>query len=189
MGTMERILRLMNEKGASDVFLSANAPALLKINGECMPINNQILPTDAPRNLLPEILPPNRIEELEETGELNMGLPLDGFGRFRISAMRQSGRYAVGIRFITEQGPDFDSLNLPPVLRDLIMGKRGLILLAGASGSGKSTTLASMIDSRNTDLRGHILTIDETVEYRLKTKKSIIKPREVGPDPQSLQIA
>src|SRR6218665_4045216 len=90
MGTMERILRLMSEKGASDVFLSDNAPALLKINGECMPINNQILPTDAARNLLSEILPPNRIEELEETGELNMGLPLDGVGRFRTSAMRQS---------------------------------------------------------------------------------------------------
>src|SRR6218665_1504235 len=131
MGTMERILRLMSEKGASDVFLSANAPALLKINGECIPINNQILPTDAPRNLLSEILPPDRIEELEETGELNMGLSLDGVGRFRISA---------------QQIAEFDSLNLPPVLRDLIMEKRGLILLAGASGAGKSTTLASMID-------------------------------------------
>ncbi|MCW5295348.1 PilT/PilU family type 4a pilus ATPase [Verminephrobacter eiseniae] len=189
MGTMERILRLMSEKGASDVFLSANAPALLKINGECMPINNQILPTDAPRNLLSEILPPNRIEELEETGELNMGLPLDGVGRFRISAMRQSGSYAVVIRFITQQIPDFDSLNLPPVLRDLIMEKRGLILLAGASGSGKSTTLASMIDSRNTYLRGHILTIEDPVEYRFHNKKSIINQREVGADTQSLQIA
>src|SRR6218665_2791462 len=90
MGTMERILRLMNQKGASDFFLSANAPALLKINGECMPINNQILPTDAPRNLLSEILTPNRIEELKETGEINIGLPFDAVGRFRISAMGHS---------------------------------------------------------------------------------------------------
>jgi len=103
MSTMERILRLMAEKKASDVYLSANAPALIKINGECVPINNQILPPDAPRNLLSEIVPPDRIEELEETGELNMGVPLSGVGRFRVSAMRQRGSYAVVIRFISQQ--------------------------------------------------------------------------------------
>ena len=103
MSTMERILRLMAEKKASDVYLSANAPALIKINGECVQINNQILPPDAPRNLLSEIVPPDRIEELEETGELNMGVPLSGVGRFRVSAMRQRGSYAVVIRFISQQ--------------------------------------------------------------------------------------
>ena len=156
MSTMERILRLMSEKKASDVYLSANAPALIKINGECIPINNQVLPPDAPRNLLSEIVPAERIEELEETGELNMGVPISGVGRFRISAMRQRGSYAVVVRFISQQVPDFESLNLPPVLTELILEKRGLILVVGATGSGKSTTLASMIDTRNAaDVRAH----------------------------------
>jgi len=189
MSTMERILRLMSEKKASDVYLSANAPALTKINGECIPINNQILPPDAPRNLLSEVVPPDRIEELEETGELNMGVPLSGVGRFRISAMRQRGSYAVVIRFISQQIPEFDSLGLPPVMRELIMEKRGLILMVGATGSGKSTSLASMIDTRNEALTGHILTIEDPVEYQFKNKKSIVNQREIGSDTQSLQTA
>ena len=189
MSTMERILRLMAEKKASDVFLSANAPALIKINGECVPINNQILPFDAPRNLLAEVVPANRIEELEETGELNMGVPLNGVGRFRISAMRQRGSYAVVIRFVSQQVPEFDSLGLPQVLRDMVMEKRGLILLVGATGSGKTTTLASMIDSRNELLTGHILTLEDPVEYQFKNKKSIVNQREIGSDTQSLQTA
>ena len=189
MSTMERILRLMAEKKASDVFLSANAPALIKINGECVPINNQILPFDAPRNLLAEVVPANRIEELEETGELNMGVPLNGVGRFRISAMRQRGSYAVVIRFVSQQVPEFDSLGLPQVLRDMVMEKRGLILLVGATGSGKTTTLASMIDSRNELLTGHILTLEDPVEYQFKNKKSIVNQREIGGDTQSLQVA
>ena len=189
MSTMEKILRLMAEKKASDVFLSANAPALIKINGECVPINNQILPFDAPRNLLAEVVPANRIEELEETGELNMGVPLNGVGRFRISAMRQRGSYAVVIRFVSQQVPEFDSLGLPQVLRDMVMEKRGLILLVGATGSGKTTTLASMIDSRNELLTGHILTLEDPVEYQFKNKKSIVNQREIGGDTQSLQVA
>ena len=189
MSTMERILRLMSEKKASDVYLSANAPALIKINGECIPINNQVLPPDAPRNLLSEIVPPERIEELEETGELNMGVPLSGVGRFRISAMRQRGSYAVVVRFISQQVPDFESLNLPPVLTELILEKRGLILVVGATGSGKSTTLAAMIDTRNALMSGHILTIEDPVEYQFRNKKSIVNQREIGSDTQSLQTA
>ena len=189
MSTMERILRLMSEKKASDVYLSANAPALIKINGECIPINNQVLPPDAPRNLLSEIVPAERIEELEETGELNMGVPISGVGRFRISAMRQRGSYAVVVRFISQQVPDFESLNLPPVLTELILEKRGLILVVGATGSGKSTTLASMIDTRNAVMPGHILTIEDPVEYQFRNKKSIVNQREIGSDTQSLQTA
>lgn len=189
MSTMERILRLMAEKRASDVYLSANAPALIKINGECLPINNQILPPDAPRNLLSEIVAPNRIEELEETGELNMGVPLEGVGRFRISAMRQRGSYAVVIRFIAQEVPNLQDLNLPPALGDLIMEKRGLVLVVGATGSGKSTTLAAMIDKRNTLQTGHILTIEDPVEFQFRNKKSIVNQREVGSDTQSMQIA
>ncbi len=189
MSTMERILRLMSEKKASDVYLSANAPALIKINGECIPINNQVLPPDAPRNLLSEIVPAERIEELEETGELNMGVPISGVGRFRISAMRQRGSYAVVVRFISQQVPDFESLNLPPVLTELILEKRGLILVVGATGSGKSTTLAAMIDTRNAAMPGHILTIEDPVEYQFRNKKSIVNQREIGSDTQSLQTA
>ncbi len=189
MSTMERILRLMSEKKASDVYLSANAPALIKINGECIPINNQVLPPDAPRNLLSEIVPAERIEELEETGELNMGVPISGVGRFRISAMRQRGSYAVVVRFISQQVPDFESLNLPSVLTELILEKRGLILVVGATGSGKSTTLASMIDTRNALMSGHILTIEDPVEYQFRNKKSIVNQREIGSDTQSLQTA
>ena len=189
MSTMERILRLMSEKKASDVYLSANAPALIKINGECIPINNQVLPPDAPRNLLSEIVPAERIEELEETGELNMGVPIAGVGRFRVSAMRQRGSYAVVIRFIEQHIPDLSTLNLPPVLAGLILEKRGLILVVGATGSGKSTTLASLIDSRNAVATGHILTIEDPVEYQFKNKKSIVNQREIGSDTQSLQTA
>ena len=189
MSTMERILRLMAEKKASDVYLSANAPALIKINGESVPINNQVLPPDAPRNLLSEIVPPDRIEELEETGELNMGVPLSGVGRFRVSAMRQRGSYAVVIRFISQQVPDLADLNLPPILGDLILEKRGLILVVGATGSGKSTSLAAMIDRRNGMQTGHILTIEDPVEYQFRNRKSIVNQREVGSDTQSLQTA
>ena len=189
MNTMEHILHLMAEKKASDVYLSANAPALIKINGECVPINNQILPPEAPKNLLAEVVPPHRIEELEETGELNMGVPLTGVGRFRVSAMRQRGSYAVVIRFISQHIPELSELSLPAVLGDLIMEKRGLILVVGSTGSGKSTSLASMIDKRNGLLTGHILTIEDPVEYQFRNRKSIVNQREIGSDTQSLQIA
>ncbi|HSV52437.1 MAG TPA: PilT/PilU family type 4a pilus ATPase [Burkholderiaceae bacterium] len=189
MSTMERILRLMAEKKASDLYLSAGAPAQLKINGECIPINNQTLPVDAPRSLLAEIVPPDRIEELEETGELNMAVPLSGVGRFRISAMRQRGTYAAVIRYITTEIPPLASLKVPMILGELIMEKRGLMLVVGATGAGKSTTLAAMMDMRNETTPGHILTIEDPVEYLFKNKKSVVNQREVGSDTQTLQVA
>jgi twitching motility protein PilU len=189
MSTMERILRLMAEKKASDLYLSAGAPAQLKINGECIPINNQLLPIDAPRNLLAEVVPPDRIEELEETGELNMAVPLSGVGRFRISAMRQRGTYAAVIRYITTEIPPLASLKVPMILGELIMEKRGLMLVVGATGAGKSTTLAAMMDMRNETTPGHILTIEDPVEYLFKNKKSVVNQREVGSDTQTLQTA
>ena len=188
-GTMERILRLMSEKRASDVYLSAHSPALIKINGQCVPINNQLLPPDAPRNLLAEVLPPERIVELEETGELNMGFPLSGIGRFRVSGMRQRGSIAAVIRFIPNTIPPLDSLSVPMVLGDLIMEKRGLLLMVGATGAGKTTTLASMLDYRNEAVPGHILTIEDPVEFLFANKKSVVNQREVGADTQSLQVA
>mgnify|MGYP003382616966 CR=1 FL=1 len=188
-GTMERILRLMAEKKASDVYLSANSPALIKINGQCVPINNQALPFDAPRSLLAEILPPERMAELDAESELNMGFPIAGLGRFRVSAMRQRGSIAAVFRFITVDVPALADLFLPPVLGNLIMEKRGLLLMVGATGAGKSTTLASMIDHRNATVSGHILTIEDPVEFLFKNKKSVINQREIGTDTKSLQVA
>jgi len=188
-GTMERILRLMADKKASDVYLTAHAPAMIKINGQTIPINSQVLPPEAPRNLLSEVIPSTRMEELQETGELNMAVPLEGLGNFRVSAFRQRGNVAVVIRFIPGDIPALDSLNVAPVLADLVMEKRGLVLMVGATGAGKSTTLAAMIDHRNECASGHVLTIEDPIEYVYKNKKSVVNQREIGPDTASLQIA
>jgi len=189
MSTMERILRLMGEKKASDVYLSAHAPALIKINGQCLPINNQLLPPDAPKALLAEVLPARRMEELEETGELNMAHAIEGVGNFRFSAMRQRGTYAAVIRYIATDIPALESLSVPLILGELIMAKRGLLLMVGSTGAGKSTTLAAMMDYRNEKVTGHILTIEDPVEFLFKNKKSVVNQREVGSDTQSLQTA
>jgi twitching motility protein PilU len=188
-GTMERILRLMSEKKASDVYLSAQSPVLIRINGLCVPINSQILPPDAPLNLLSEVLPADRIEELKEHNELNMGLGMAGVGRFRVSAMRQRGSFAAVIRFIAVDIPPLASLSVPMILSELIMEKRGLLLMVGATGAGKSTTLASMIDCRNEKASGHILTIEDPIEFLFKNKRSVVNQREVGSDTASTPLA
>jgi twitching motility protein PilU len=189
MSTMERILRLMGEKKASDVYLSAHAPAMIKINGQCLPINNQLLPPEAPKALLSEVLPARRMTELEETGELNMAHALEGVGNFRFSAMRQRGSYAAVIRYITTEIPALETLNVPMILGELIMEKRGLLLMVGSTGAGKSTTLAAMMDYRNEKAAGHILTIEDPVEFLFRNKKSVVNQREVGSDTQSMQTA
>src|SRR5450830_1274446 len=188
-GTMERILRLMSEKKASDVYLSAHSPAQIRINGQCIPINSQVLPPDAPLNLLAELLPPARIEELEEMNELNMGFPLAGVGRFRISAMRQRASIAAVIRFISMDIPALPTLSVPMILGELVMEKRGLILMVGATGAGKSTTMAAIVDHRNQNAAGHILTIEDPIEFLFKNKRSVVNQREVGTDTESAQIA
>ena len=189
MGTMERILRLMAEKKASDVYISAFSPVMIKIDGQCVPVNAQVLPADAPKNLLAEVLPASCIEELVDTGELNMALPIEGVGSFRISAMRQRGTYAAVFRYISSNIPALNSLNVPNILADLIMEKRGLLLVVGSTGAGKSTTLAAMIDHRNERVPGHILTIEDPLEFLYKNKKSVVNQREVGMDTKSLQVA
>jgi twitching motility protein PilU len=188
-GTMRRILRLMADKRASDVYLSANSPALIRINGVCVPINSQVLPPDAAINLLAEILPASQIEELQELNELNMAWSMSGVGRFRISAMRQRGTFAAVIRYINNEVPSMSSLSLPPSMAELMLQKRGLILMVGATGSGKSTSLAAMIDHRNANMTGHILTIEDPVEFTFRNKRSVVNQREVGSDTQSMQIA
>jgi twitching motility protein PilU len=189
MGTMERILRLMGEKKASDVYMSAASPVLIKINGVCTPMNAQPLPVDGPLQLLAEIITPEQMALFQSTSELNIAVPLPGVGRFRVSAMKQRGSCAVVIRFISSEIPSIESLNIPPVLADMILAKRGLMLVVGATGSGKSTTLAALLDHRNANLSGHILTIEDPVEYLFRNKKSIVNQREVGTDTESLQVA
>jgi twitching motility protein PilU len=188
-GTMERILRLMGEKRASDLYLSAHAPVLIRINGQCVPINSQTLPPEGPRNLLAEILSAQHLKELDETNELNMAWGLAGVGRFRISAMRQRGSIAAVIRYILMDIPPLAALSVPPILCDLVMEKRGLLLMVGATGTGKSTTLASMLDHRNENSAGHILTIEDPVEFLFKNKRSVVNQREVGADTASGQVA
>ena len=190
MNTMERILRLMAERKASDIYLSAHSPALIRINGQCLPINAQVLPPEAPLGAAVR----GRARRTASTswsarGELNMAIALDGAGNFRISAMRQRGSYAVVVRHIASDIPSFDELNLPEILKTLIMEKRGLILMVGATGAGKSTTLASMLDYRNENATGHILTVEEPIEFTFTNKKSMVNQRDVGSDTQSLQIA
>jgi twitching motility protein PilU len=187
-GNMERVLRLMADKRASDVYLSANAPIQIKINGQLLQLSDQTLAPDQPRQLLSEVLTPRQLEELEEVGELNIGVGLAGVGSFRLSAFRQRGSLAAVFRCIPIDIPALDTLNLPPILSSLILEKRGLILLAGATGTGKSTTLASMLEHRNRNLAGHILTIEDPIEFLFTNKKAVVNQREVGRDTQSLQI-
>jgi len=187
-GNMERVLRLMAEKGASDVYLSANTPILIKISGQIVQLSDQPLTHAQPRQLLSELLSPQQLEDLEDTGELNVGIGLAGVGSFRLSGFKQRGSIAAVLRCIPHHIPALDTLNLPPLLNTLVLEKRGLILMVGATGTGKTTTLASMLEQRNQQLTGHILTIEDPIEFLFSNKKSVVNQREVGRDTQSLQI-
>jgi twitching motility protein PilU len=185
---MERVLRLMSEKGASDVYLSSSSPILIKINGQLLQLSDQPLTNTQPRQLLAELLTPSQLEELEDTGELNVAVGIPGVGSFRLSAFRQRGSIAAVFRCIPFQIPTLESLNVPDVLNTMVLEKRGLILMVGATGAGKSTTLAAMLEQRNQQLAGHILTIEDPIEFLFNNKKSVINQREVGRDTQSLQV-
>jgi twitching motility protein PilU len=187
-GNLERILRLMAEKKASDVFLSARTPILIKISGQLLALTDQPLTPSQPRQLLSEMVTPTQMEELDDTGELNLGITIPGVGIYRLSAFKQRGSVAAVLRYIPSDIPPLDSLNVPPVLGDMILQKRGLILVVGATGAGKSTTLAAMLEHRNQRMTGHILTIEDPLEFLFSNKKSIVNQREVGRDTQSLQV-
>jgi twitching motility protein PilU len=185
---MERVLRLMSEKGASDVYLSSSSPILIKINGQLLQLSDQPLTHTQPRQLLAELLTPSQLEELDDTGELNMGVGIAGVGSFRLSAFKQRGTIAAVFRCIPFVIPTLESLNVPASLNTMVLEKRGLILMVGATGAGKSTTLAAMLEQRNQQLAGHILTIEDPIEFLFHNKKSVVNQREVGRDTQSLQI-
>jgi len=186
---MERLFQLMKEKNASDMFFAVNSPVHIKINGNLIPINQNKLEPENIRVLLAEIASPEQMEELERDNELNMGISVANLGRFRLSAFRQRGSISAVFRFVPATIPPLAELGLPPVLSELIMEKRGLLLIVGATGSGKSTTIASMLDHRNEQRHGHILTLEDPIEYLFKNKKSIINQREIGSDAKSFDVA
>ena len=188
MSMMKRLFQLMAEKKASDIFLSVGAPINIKINGNVMPINQQVMDTATVRALLYEVIDEKQRADYEGTLELNTGFTFAGVGSFRISAFRQKGSPAVVVRFIPSVIPPFDTLGLPLVLKDLILEKRGLILMVGATGSGKSTTLAAMLDHRNERITGHIFTLEDPIEFVFQNKKSIVNQREVGTDTLDMKI-
>ena len=189
MSAMKRLFQLMSEKKASDIFLSVSSPINIKINGVAVPVNQQVMDSDTILKLLYEVLTPKQIKEYEDTLELNAAFTLEPYGSFRISAFRQKGTPAVVVRFIPGDIPPIDSLGLPEVLKEVIMEKRGLILMVGATGSGKSTSLAAMLDYRNELKSGHILTLEDPVEFIFKNKKSIVNQREVGSDTLDFRVA
>ena len=189
MVILEKLFRLMAEKNASDIFVSAGAAMHIKINGNAMPINPQVMSAEDCKRVCYEILKPNQIEKFEKELELNFSYPIIGVGNFRVNMMMQKASVAAVVRFISNQVPPFESLELPNVLRQVIMEKRGLVLVVGATGSGKSTSLAAMIDFRNQMKTGHILTFEDPVEFMFTSKKSVINQREIGTDSHSFHDA
>jgi twitching motility protein PilU len=188
MGTMEKLFTLMSEKNATDLFLSCGAPITIKINGNSIPVNPTILDSATVHGLLTEILNEKQLAELLESKELQARAVVPNVGVFRLSCFYQRGTEAMVARYIPTDIPKFDTLGLPPVLKDVIMEKRGLVLMVGATGSGKSTTLTSMLDHRNENVSGHILTLEDPLEFLFKNKKSIVNQREVGSDTKAYQI-
>jgi len=189
MAAMTRLFQLMADKKASDIFLSVGSPINIKINGIAMPINQQAIDGATVKALLYEVIDEKQRKEYEDTLELNTAFTQEGIGTFRISAFRQKGSPAVVVRYIPGTIPSFDSLGLPPVLKEIIMEKRGLLLMVGATGSGKSTSLAAMLDYRNEQKSGHILTLEDPVEFIFQNKKSIVNQREVGTDTLDYRVA
>jgi twitching motility protein PilU len=187
--SLDRLFHLMAEKNASDLFLSVGSPITIKINGVCVPINQERLAPQAVVSLLADRVTDAHFRELEQSRELNIGIPVQGVGSFRLSAFLQRGSISAVVRFIPSEVPRLDELMLPGVLKDLIAERRGLILVVGAAGSGKSTSIASMIDHRNELLTGHILTFEDPIEFLFRNKKSIINQREIGTDARSLDAA
>ncbi|MFT4190118.1 MAG: PilT/PilU family type 4a pilus ATPase [Comamonas sp.] len=189
MSDIYRILQLMVDHQASDAYLSGQSPILVKVNGVSHAAGQQRLPEDAPRRMLQDLVPAERLVQFDQTGELNTSVRVPAMGSFRISAMKQRGQCAVVLRYIPEEIPALEELNLPAILARLVMRKRGLVLVVGATGSGKSTALAAMIDHRNALTSGHILTVEDPIEYTFVNQLSIVNQREVGTDTASLSIA
>jgi len=182
-------LKLMAEKNASDMFLTSGAPVNIKIEGELYALGSAPLPPGMAKKVAYSLMSEAQIIEYERELELNMAIAVPDSGRFRVNVFQQRGEVGVVIRAIRSDIPSIEELQLPQVLKDIIMAPRGLVLIVGSTGSGKSTTLASMIDHRNRTASGHILTIEDPIEYLHRHKKSIVNQREVGLDTHSFHAA
>ena len=182
-------LAMMVEKDASDLYLSSGAPASAKINGKMTPLEEQAITSEQVREIAWSLMDASQIEEFTHRPEMNLAISEQGIGRFRVNIFRQRNTVSMVIRNIKTSIPDWQLLGLPEVLTRVIMAKRGLVLFVGGTGSGKSTSLASLIDYRNTNSAGHIITIEDPVEFVHRHKKSIVNQREVGVDTESYEDA
>jgi twitching motility protein PilU len=182
-------LKLMVQKNASDLFFSTGAPPNIKAEGHTMPVGETAMAPGMVKKLAYSIMKDDQIKEYEATMEGNLAISIQGLGRFRVNVFRQRGDMAMVIRYIKGDIPTIEDLQLPQILKELIMEPRGLILVVGSTGSGKSTSLASMIDYRNRNKTGHILTIEDPVEFLHTHRKSVVDQREVGLDTMSYEIA
>lgn len=181
------ILKFMLDKGGSDLFFSTGAIIHIEVEGDTLPINTQIMLPGMIKEIAYSLMSADQITEFESTLECNFAISKKDVGRFRVNVFRQRGEVGMVIRHIKTDIPSIDSLGLPAVLKDLILRKRGLILVVGATGSGKTTTLAAMIDHRNATTNGHILTLEDPIEFIHPHKKSVVDQREVGIDTLSFE--
>jgi twitching motility protein PilU len=186
---MHDLLQTMVEKNGSDLFITAGAVPSIKVDGEMKPLSNQSLNPQHTQILVSSIMNDKQRSEFEETQECNFAISLPGLSRFRVNAFTQRGSVGVVLRVIRVDIPQFEELNLPPILQDIAMTKRGLVIFVGATGSGKSTSLAAMIGYRNQNSYGHIITIEDPIEFVHKHGNCIVMQREVGVDTDSYEVA
>lgn len=186
---LDKLFQLMSEKQASDLFISAGTPIHIKIQGNTMPVNQQVMTPDMIEKIALELMTPEQAEVFEAEMEMNLSFGVPQVGNFRVNIFRQRNSIGIVVRFILGNIPELSTLGLPPILSDLIMEKRGLILIVGSTGSGKSTTIASMLDYRNANRTGHILTVEDPIEFLFKHKKSVVNQRELGMDTRDWQSA
>ena len=186
---MHDLLKMLVQKGGSDLFITVGAAPSMKIDGRMTPVSNQTLTPQHTQTLVRSIMNDKQLGEFEQKQEVNFAISLPGVSRYRVNAFTQRGSMGMVLRVIRSEIPDFDELGLPPVLRDVAMTKRGLVIFVGATGSGKSTSLASMISYRNENSYGHIITIEDPIEFVHQHKNCIVTQREVGVDTDSYEIA
>ncbi|MDX1454333.1 MAG: PilT/PilU family type 4a pilus ATPase [Gammaproteobacteria bacterium] len=186
---MQDLLRAMKSKDGSDLFITAGFPPAMKIDGQMTPVTDKPLSADQAAILVRAIMNDRQTKEFDSTKECNFAISPQGIGRFRVNAFVQQGRAGCVLRTITTDIPDFDELKLPIVLKDVVLSKRGLVIVVGGTGSGKSTSLAAMLGVRNKETRGHIITIEDPVEYVHPHRGCLITQREVGVDTEDWHAA
>ncbi|MEN2428347.1 PilT/PilU family type 4a pilus ATPase [Chromobacterium vaccinii] len=174
--------KLMAEKKASDLFLTSFSPPMLKLGGELMPVNEKPLTPDMVKQLAYSLMSDEEAAVFEREREMNLGHPVPGLGSFRVNVFWQRGSVGMVVRYILPSIPTMEELELPPLLEELIQLKRGLILVVGSTGSGKSSTVAAMLQARNRSTKGHILTIEDPIEFLFRHDQSIVNQREIGFD-------